>query len=149
MSLPCVGSEWWAGAVGAALAAMSPKPPACTPPPGPLLGVEVAMPLPNPALATTATAPRFPPVPLPVPEPVGRSNDPTCASLLLSSPLGLGTTPLGSPKPPVCTFATGREELGLALDPVENIPVVIFFSGAFGSWVAGIEEATFGVSTGR
>src|SRR6478672_10513947 len=116
----------------------------------PLLS-PVATPLPNPALAITPRTPFAPPVPLPEPGPVGKSNEPAWAMLtgrLLFSRAG---TPLGSPKPPVCTFLGASAIVGRAELPVENTWVFtncFGITGALGGRVTGLMAAisTFGAT---
>src|SRR5438046_4828547 len=102
-----LAAAWVAGrdcTVGGAGTSASPNP-ACRTAArgGDALELPVAMPLPNPVLATTPRAPLAPPVPLPDPGPVGMSNPPACAMFTARVCVVLAGMPLGSPKPPVCT----------------------------------------------
>src|SRR5579864_4143341 len=86
----------------------------------------MATPLPKPPLAITPRAPLAPPVPLPYPGPAGRSNEPSCAMFTGLPPVSLAGIPLGSPKPPVCTFSGARVAIvGVAELPVEKTLVLI------------------------
>ena len=103
------------------------KPEVCTPAlPRPLLRPSpwpaVATPLPKSALATVPLIPFAPPEPLPCPGPTGMSNEPAAdaISLPLGLPLALGFSPLGSPKPPVCTFSIGAFTVGATELPAKS-----------------------------
>src|SRR6202049_2380391 len=120
-----------------------PNPELCTPAlPRPLLRPSpcpgVATPLPKSALATVPLIPFAPPDPLPCPGPAGISNDPVGAAYNFAPCLPVPGKPLGSPKPPVCTFATATLTVGFAeLPPKSPVcnncgrapPTVIFNCG--------------------
>src|SRR5579863_1858697 len=116
-------------AVGGAGTSALPNPACRTTPRG--IGREspMATPLPNPELTTTPRAPLAPPVPFPEPGPEGRSNEPSWAMVIGFPWLALAGTPLGSPKPPVCTFAAASAVVGVAELPVEK---TLVFTGARG-----------------
>ena len=63
------------------------------------------------------------------PGPVGKSNDPAGAMFTGWALLSRAGTPLGSPKPPVCTFFGASAMVGTAELPVENTWV---FTSCFG-----------------
>ena len=104
----------------------APKPPVETALPVPLLRPSpfppLAMPFPKSALATVPLIPFAPPDPLPCPEPTGMSNEPACAAYSLAPCLPVPCRPLGSPKPPVCTFCTATFTVG-ATELPEKSPV--------------------------
>src|SRR5258708_40134060 len=96
----------------------APKPDCCTVPwlPWP----PVATPEPKSQLATVPLTPLAPPDPLPCPGPTGMSNDPICAATNLAPALPSPLSPLGSPKPPVCTFSIGLLTVGCAALPAKD-----------------------------
>src|ERR1700722_6776091 len=83
-----------------------------------------AVPLPKPVLATTPATPFAPPLPFPCPPPEGKSKDPTPAMFTAFPWSDFVGSPLGSPKPPVCTWDEAIATVGTAEVPVENVFVL-------------------------
>jgi len=68
------------------------------------LAEDSPVPLPKPVLATVPRIPLSPPVPLPYPGPPGNAGEPSRLTLVALFGSPLPAIPLGSPKPPVCTW---------------------------------------------
>src|SRR5229473_4095706 len=108
----------------------SAKPVFCTAPCFPPLGGGVATPFPNPVLATVPRTPLSPPVPFPYPGPPGNAGEPSRFTFVVLLGLPLPGSPLGSPKPPVCTLFTGRFTVAGAALPV--LFRLLTFTSSFG-----------------
>ena len=102
----------------------------------------MAMPLPKPVLATVPRAPLSPPVPFPYPGPPGSAGGPRRLTFVDLLGLPLPGSPLGSPKPPVCTLLSGRFTVAGAALPVLAARLLTFTSslGRLG-WFVGVSLA--------
>src|SRR5882762_324772 len=140
---PSLATAFFLGASAATL--WSAKPVDCS---APRLGAGggFAVPLPKPVLATVPRIPLAPPVPLPYPGPPGNAGEPRRLTFVALFGSPLPGTPLGSPKPPVCTLFTGSTTVAGAALPEDITPTFTSSFGRFG-WFAGVSIFT-GSKTG-
>src|SRR5438132_56864 len=113
----------------------SANPVVCSVPRLGLLGGGFAVPLPKPVLATVPRIPLSPPVPFPYPGPPGNAGEPRRLTLVALFGSPLPATPLGSPKPPVCTLFTGATTVAGAALPEDITPTFTSSFGRFGCFV--------------
>jgi len=91
------------------------------------LGGGIAVPLPNPVLATAPRIPLSPPVPLPYPGPPGKAGEPRRLTFVALFGSPLPAIPLDRRSRPVCTLFTGATTVAGAALPVPRLRPHIFF----------------------